>query len=285
MTDVALDNANAGTSVPAATGSSPAAPASTPQAVSAPTSGGVPDAAPSEPVGPIPLDRHKSILEHTRAETRQEYEGKYGWIGDRTREQVEEMERWYRWFDADPVAAVEYFQSRLQAIPEYAARLRPRQAPQAPQAPQELMPDGQMPDGTPVFTRTNVERFIKQMLNQEIGPIKQTFAQQQIEQQTAAQVSAEVADARANWMHFTELEPEIKRIMQQDRRSTLYSAHQRALKAYMDQHDQQTRSTVVSDLAKKATASTVSPTAAPVLTPVDRDKLSFVDALKAAAAK
>src|SRR5512135_2893340 len=98
MADMAPDNANTGGSAPAATGSSPAAPASTPQAASAPTSGGVPDAATSEPVGPIPLDRHKSILEHTR----QEFEGKYGWIGDRTREQVEEMERWYRWFDADP---------------------------------------------------------------------------------------------------------------------------------------------------------------------------------------
>lgn len=283
MADVALDNADVGAvSAPAAGVSSTSAPAVSSEPGAAPTMPTGTPAAEPEPTGPIPLDRHKAILENTR----KELQDKYAWVGERTPEQIQQMEFWWNFADQNPVAFHRWFDAQLRSNPQFAAQIGEGHAPPgrppdpSGAQPAPLTPDGMLPDGTPVITIAKVQSVVEAAVQQALQPFQQQVMAERIDRTAAQEAQHELADARANWEGFGSLEKRIKQILSTDGRATLHSAYQRAYKEWIPERDRQIRSQTVAELNKKAQATTVSPVGGPPLTPVDRDKLKWEDVLQ-----
>ena len=281
-----------GDDIQAAVTATPAAEAPSPSAPSTPT-GSEPSAAttapspesgeePVESAGPIPFDRHKAILEKTR----REYDEKYGWVGERTKDDIEQMEQWYRWADTDPIGFRNWFENVLRQDPTYAAQLERAASGQGQAPPFPVDPDLQTPDGQPAFSlkalqgiRDAIARDVEGRVNARLSPIEQRMSQSDLMARAEREVSQELAEAQT-WEGFSELVPVIKGLMEKDKRLSIATAYARAFKTdYLPKLRQRIRESTLGELNKKAHAATENPDQSGVAQKADRDK-SFVELLQ-----
>ena len=271
----------------------------TPVAASSEDSG-----AAAEPVGPIPLERHKAILDRQRREL-EDYRTKYGWAEKVDPAHLQQMASLAQRMSADPVGfAVELVQE-LQTQPQYEAALRSHAArvlasrrQTAPVEEPEPEPDivvdnykwysAQQLAKRDAWLQRKIEAGLEAKL-QPLTTLKQQWEQREQEQvQTAkAQDFAKATYQQAQqWPYFKEHQAAIaeafkamppmpdEQVGTAIRDAYIQVLTQKVLPSLSSTAQQQ----VLTDLKRKAVASTVNPTA-PAPTPTARPK-TFEEAFK-----
>lgn len=221
--------------------SSPSAPESSPAeagdvAVTADTSAPVVDVAaplpsdtgvatPSTP-GPIPFDRHKAVLEETRA--------KYAWADKYgTPETAQQRLAVTEWMERDPVGFLRTYAANQGIDPQtlFPQTLFPQAQRPAPAPDPDLEVDVLFENGQTTFTGDKVkqllamkEQQIMSRVEQELAPIKQERAvtQLQLQARSHAQQQLQVA---ATWPGFQEHEEDLKGFLKANPTATLHDAY------------------------------------------------------------
>jgi hypothetical protein len=264
----------------APTGSPPVAPGSPDPRTPPIAAAADPDADLSTPpVGPIPPDRHKKILERTREkvaqETRAAFEQEHGpWLRLKSEFTVDEF--------AGLMPTLKNLTSNPRQFLQDTARelglqLVPLGPPAAQEAParaggEEPPPDLQLPDGTLLYSAAQQgkrEQWFRDQIKGDFAKEMQPFRDQQQQQQQHAFLSHIDARARADYAEvaemegFADLKPKIAEIMANDKRYGLQGAYLRAYKeSYLPTRDTKIRQAVMDELTQKsrAASSSLTPT-------------------------
>lgn len=254
--------------------SSSAPPAQEPESSPPPAIEGAAPGSTDAPTGPIPLDRHREILDNARRKARedaeQEYRQKFGWAEQYQPESVSQMKQVWDWMQANPQQFIETFQ-----------KLVPPQAP-APEGPPG--PDWRLEDGTLFYSAPQMQKLLeyqarqlRDQLDQEYGPIKQRVVEQEIGERAKREAGTLVGQARQHWPMFGDLEPDIKQAMAADHAISLHDAYIRVLRERgLKMQEDRIRSEYGAQLQRKADASTTPPRT-PSSTPTSRTSLETRD--------
>lgn len=226
------------------------------------------------PVGPIPLNRHREIIENTRRKAREEAENelkqRYAWAERYQPDQVQQMHQVWDWMQRDPQQFLQTFQSML-----------PPQAAAGAQAPAGPPPaDYQLADGTSFYSSNQMQAWweyqaqqLLQKIQQEYGPIRQRVIENETKDKARTEAATIIANARQSWPLFAELEPDMKVILGQSDKVTLHEAYIQAMRERgLKMQEEKIRSEYGAQLQRKADASTPAPRTAPT-TPVNRATL------------
>lgn len=259
-----------------------------PVAATAPPSDDAPDAS-TEPAltGGIPPDRHKAILENTRAKARDEalaeWRQRHGWAEQIDRSQLESWSQTAARMASDPVGFWQEFGAELQNHPVYSQQLKShaarvlgqRQAVQ--QDDTEPQADLQTEDGTPVFSakrqqewRAWHDRQLEKRFEERLAPLQETHAQVQDARQrelidhASTQFATQQLTAIKALPHYEEFKGDIKAAfaaMPTPEHPMGYAVNLRDayLKVVLPQLSQRERSQVMAEMKTKATATTASP--------------------------
>lgn len=270
----------------------PATTASAPE----PTTGEAP------PEGPIPLDRHKAILEAERKRTA-DAEAKWKrleWAdtlasSGKSPEQIQEALSLYDGIDGDPAGFLGRFYETLEAHPQYrqqmrqwaarvlaGGRARPAETPVEaadPQRDPEPTPDFQDERGVPFFSAPQLqkweqwrERQIEARLQQRLEPLlRRHQAQEQAESERVALQAeydrqAKILEDMRQKPFFKDHEADIKAYLaERGYNDTIERAYVHVLTTkVLPTLQAQERSATLTELKTQAAASTVKPsTAAP----------------------
>ncbi len=232
-----------------------------------------PTAATSTPPGPIPFERHQAILAKER-QTRESLESSLAWAREFQPQQVRQWQQAITWLSSDPVG---FYRAMGQQLTQRGY------STQAQAEPQEPAPDLVTEQGKPVYSADQLKawhRWNNAQLDEKYGrPLQQLQQASQvaeITQRASAEAQTTLHEARTTWEGFPELEPKIYALMKSDGRVTLDSAYNRVFREeYLPTLKTRERQAVLSDLAKKPGASTVSPSAAGTAVPKPAKDLSF----------
>lgn len=178
-------------------------------------------AAPPPTPGPIPFDRHKAVLEETRA--------KYAWVdkyGDHNT--VQQRLAVTEWAERDPVGFLRTYAANQGIDPR---TLFPS-APAAQAAPDPIPePDVLWENGQQGYTAETVKRLLDQRerqllqrVDQELAPIKQERAITQLQRQSQDYAKQQLAQAKA-WPGFSEHEADLKQFLMANPTATLHDAY------------------------------------------------------------
>jgi hypothetical protein len=194
----------------------------------------------TEQQGPVPFDRHKSILESTRSRAQREAETQlqqqYGWALQVGPENFQAITNLARQWAADPIAFVLGALDELQASPQYAPQLRshvakilaqrPREQPAA-EPDEEPQPDIVV-DGYSWYSAkqlANRDRWLSNKLlgqvRSELQPLQQDILSRQQRDQVAEAYQQANAFARdtltemTKLPYFKEQKAEIERVFSQ----------------------------------------------------------------------
>lgn len=266
--------------------------------------GSAPEPTPGEaplPNGPIPLDRHKAILEGERKKYT-DLDSKWqrvAWADElisagKTPEQVREALQVYDGFSGDPTSVLERLYAGLVNNPTYAPQVKswagrmlaggrnPIEAVN-PQADPEPTPDFQNEQGIPFFSgpqmakwQTWRERQLEAKFAERLGPLErarqqaeEAAATERVKAQVTDQVSAQLKDMRAK-PHFTEYEADIKAYLaERGYNASLESAYIHVLTTkVLPGLSASERAKTVTELKTQAAASSAKPTSAASATPI-----------------
>ena len=257
------------------------------------------------PDGPIPLDRHKAILETERRRTA-EAEAKWQRVAfaeefvkaGKTPEQVREALETYDSFRGDPTRVLEQLYTNLSTNPQYATQVKSwagRMLSGGKHAIEAVDPHGD-PEPTPDYERVDPETGVKtpfmsqpQMakwqqwrerqleakFNERLAPLeqaRQAAAEEAQNRQVWAQVSSELEAMRAK-PHFTEHEADIKAYLAERQfagpEATLEKAYIHVLTTkVLPGLSASERAKTVTELKTQAAASSAKPTSAGSATPI-----------------
>lgn len=207
--------------------SSPASPARTEKTPAEATPPPVPAAEGASPAdGPIPLDRHKAVLENARKEAREsaekELKQKYGWAERYDAQTVEQASRLYQWLQTDPVQFRAFLDQQLQQT--------------QPPVEEPPAPDLKAEDGTPVYSAPQLQKLLdwqqrqfqqqmQQRFDQEVKPMQQAHELERLDRSAKASATSMLSEARQNWPRFGALEKTIKQIMVNNPTASLHDAY------------------------------------------------------------
>lgn len=245
--------------------------------------------------GPIPLDRHKAILEAERKRTA-EAEAKWQRVqwaetlaeSGRTPDQIRDALSLWDGIDAQPAEFLEQFYNRLQSSPEFAPQLRSfagrilaggRKSvePIDPTGDPEPGPDLQDQSGNTLFSSKQMqkwqqwrERQLEARFNERLSPLLTAHQQAQeratIEHAYQAEYArqAKVLEAMREKPHFKEHEAEIKAYLAaKNYEGTLDEAYVHVLTTkVLPSLQSQERAATLAELKTQAAASSAQPSAA-----------------------
>jgi hypothetical protein len=265
--------------------------------------------------GPLPFDRHKAILEHTRSKAKEDAEQavreQYGWALEVGPENFQTLTNLASQWASDPIAFVLGALDDLQAHPHYAPQLRSHvakilaQRPQQPTAQEipEPQPDITV-DGTSWYSAARLaERdkwFQNRLLSQvraELQPIREDLTERQQRDQIqyatqeAARFAADTLSQMTKLPHFTEQKAEIEKVFRAMPPMPDHLVGQAIRDAYIQvltskvlpHLSSQAKSELLSSLNTKAAASASHPTTQ--TPPVNGRPTSFEEALRQADAQ
>ncbi len=282
--DAATTAPDTGSSVPDG-GTSTSAPAAPAQAAVSPTTpqSGI-SAAPAttdapiqaagtedvEPTGPIPLDRHKQILENARTKAeqrvRQEFQQTYGF----DRERFQSLRPHIQQLVSDPVSFAQELVKELTQAGRWQAPQAPVQASPQPSDLNALFSSDparylrRAEDGSIVPTAEGLMAMDQWQRAQIAKDIEARFAPLEQMRQQAEQreiqahgwqmATQQLAEARSKWDGFGELESDIKALMLSDGRTTLESAYHRVYREkYAPSLRQRERDKLLSEMKQRPT--------------------------------
>src|SRR4030095_14410146 len=313
VSDSAASPDATGASSAPTTSSDPAAPATVATQPSA-GDGGTPPSVDEwdTAAGPIPVDRHKAILEHTRTKAREEaqqaLQSQYGWALQVGREHFQAASQLARQWATDPVAFVLGALDDLQASPQYAPTLRSHVARilasrpngNGQQQEEEPGPDIQAGDYQ-LYSAPQQAKRERWLMNQLFGQIRQEFQPFVQDMQTrqerdtiiaATQAANEFATSTLSDMrklpYFTEQKAEIEKVFREMPPMPDHLVGQAIRDAYIQvlatkvlpSLNSTAKSELLSSLNQKAAASARNPSQGTVA--VNARPKSFEEALKAA---
>jgi hypothetical protein len=279
-------NAPATPGGPAAPAASPAVPPGSPDPRTPPIAAAPdPDADLSTPpVGPIPVDRHKKILERTREkvaqETRAAFEQEHGpWLQlkrEFTPDEFSTLVPTLKDLTSHPQRFLQNLAGELgyQLVPNGqngAARPAPTGA-SSPAPTEQPQPDiavqlenGQIAHTYSAEQQARRDQWLLSQIQGNVTKELQPFRDQQQQQEHQAFLGRIDARARADFAEvaemegFNELRPKIAEIMTNDKRYGLQGAYLRAYKEhYLPTRDTKIRQAVVDELNQKGRAATSS---------------------------
>jgi hypothetical protein len=194
----------------------------------------------TEQQGPVPFDRHKSILESTRSRAQREAESQlqqqYGWALQVGPENFQAITNLARQWASDPIAFVLGALDELQASPEYAPQLRSHVAKILAQRPQQAQPAAEDEEPQPDITVDGYswysakqlalrDRWLSNKLlgqvRSELAPLRDDITSRQQRDEVAAAYQKANAFARdtltemTRLPYFTEQKAEIERVFAQ----------------------------------------------------------------------
>lgn len=236
---------------------------------------------PSTP-GPIPFDRHKAVLEETRA--------KYAWVdkyGDHNA--VQQRLAVTEWAERDPVGFLRTYAANQGIDPR---TLFPQeQAAPAPVA-EPPKPDVLLENGQMVYSDERLQQLLafqqrqmEQRFNQELAPIKQERAISQLQRQSHDHAKQQLATAKA-WPGFSEHEADLKAYLVANPTATLHDAYINVVPAKLAEKAQAAETAAyqkaLTDLTTKAGAASIpAPRTAGGVVP-DMSKMSLRELLESA---
>lgn len=241
----------------------PVAPVSPAPATAAPGADGT--TVPETPQGPIPFDRHQSILENARTKARQEAEKefrqKYGWADRYQPQQVEQSTRLYQWLSENPKAFLSYLKAQV-------GDEGPAQAPARAEEPPQ--PDLRAEDGTPVYSAPQLQKlqaWERRQYDERLEKLQKRLDEQdrvaqmrQIAVDAKASASQLLAQARSTWPLFADLQPDVLEAMRQDPALNLHDAYIRVFSEKgQERLKNQWQQEYTGTLATKQSASTPPP--------------------------
>ncbi len=274
--------------------------ASTPEAATTPSATEpTPGEAPLD-TGPIPLERHKAILEKERKE-RSELEAKWArtaWADElvsagKTREQIQDALALFDGIDRDPAGFLERFYEQLQGQPELAPQVRSwagkvlaggRKPVEAadPVGDPEPQPDFES-NGVPFFSAPQMQKHLQWQQRQmeakwteRMSPLLTAHQQREQEVQFQRQVAKETESLKAQLEemrqkpYFTDHEADIRAYLAERQfNSTLQDAYVHVLTTKVLPTLKSTeRASTLAELKTQAAASSAKPSSAAPATPV-----------------
>lgn len=247
-----------------------------------------------EPRGPIPLDRHKAVIENTRKKAAEEALKQYDWVqkyGDA--QAAQQRLAVTEWMERDPVGFLRTYAANQGIDPR---TLFPQeQAAPAPKAEEPPQPDILLENGQMTYSTERLqqllayqERQLSTRFERELAPIKQERAITQLQIQATGKAKQEIAAAR-NWPGFHDNQADIKAFLEANQSATLRDAYiavvpaklaEQAQKAATEAYqkaltDLQTKAGAASGLTPRTTGGSAAP---------DYGSMSMGDALRAALA-
>jgi hypothetical protein len=238
----------------------------------------------TDETGPIPVPRHKAILERARSQHQQELQRVQERVTqfEQTYQSLQPVLQWQQQFQQDPIAAFVTLANEMEAHPELGPRLRSQAARwlrggnggRQPEAVDQMPgPDLQGTDSQGnVVTFYSAEQQAKRdawleqrmtgQFEQRIAPLAKAEAQRQ-EEAVARQLWDGAIERQgkvlSKWRQragFTEHEGEIKALLTSRPGTSLDDAY---FEIVVPKLSQTQRQQVLSDLRNKAAASTVNP--------------------------
>jgi len=239
------------------------------------------DASEDTPKGPIPFDRHESILRNARekakAEALQEWKQQYGWAENVDKSAYERAQQRVSMLDQDPIGFYRALERELKSHPHLGPQL---ERPQKVELPKPSLVSA---DGRQAYTAEEVNAFVEA----KVADIQARMAEQlqgfQTEQQklalaearriqaTEAQTqAAQITTELKTLPYWSEAEPEVKKIFASmtDRDvarlgmyGAVYSAYTQALPGILSKLQKKTQQAERDTMQKKAGAGTVDPSA------------------------
>lgn len=288
---------------PSASPSGETSPVSTPAAPSPVAS---PIASPAAAVpgdtpvtGTPPPERWPDILDNARKKTREEVEANYQWAAGVDRAEFEAARQWLDLTSRDPILGLDRYMQRLASQPDLQPQLRSYAArilgTRTAAAPVDQMPGPDIPtsesNGEPVvYSAQQMQRLLewkdrqtKALLEQELGPIKQD--REKAQAKVYADAYADATVPRLEKLpgfkeHVAAIRDAYMAIPVNDPRTE----GEKLKDAYLDvvgpQLTSEATRQAVTDLQRKASASTVNPAATSTSTPFDFKKESWEAGLK-----
>lgn len=269
-----------------------ATPAETTPTEPAATAPVVPAGSP-EKKGPIPFEVHHTALDNARTKAREEalaeWRAQHGWAEQVDRAAVEDAQRLGRLYQTDRASFWRQFTTEALADPmlrSEAARILGAKQPQPPSDPDIPIVDDK---GQPVAMLGDVvKKLIAEALGKEVAPIKERIAKEDAQRTHAEEVQAMKTETDRIWgtvsklPHFTEFQEDIGKAMEVLPASL--SAAEAAYAAYVHvvipNLSKKERAAVVSDMHKKITATTVSPSGGTTSVKVNDADRSWEDLLR-----
>jgi hypothetical protein len=234
--------------------------------------------------GPIPYDRHKAVVTNIRNQAEQAEAGwkaklePLTWAEKVDRQRAEQALGLLQSLDAladDPQAALAFIARKLGVTQQ-------QLAPQQEQA-QDQMPEADIPleGGGSVYSAAQLQKVLEwrdrqltRQIDASYGPLKQEAVLSKLHLQARQETGTVLAECRRDWEMFPALEPDIKKLMTDDKSLSLERAYIRAFngpngwkkaQAATQQAAEQDRA---SQLTRKAAAAdSVRPGAARPVTP------------------
>lgn len=245
-------------------------PESTPEAVTPPSDTGQPQTEPDlEPTGPLPLERHKAILENARKKAAEEALQPYAWVqkyGDP--QTAQQRLAVTEWMERDPAGFLRTWAASQnldlsQVVPHASAPTPPRV--EEPPQPDILLESGQMTYSTERLRELLAyqERQLASRFERELAPIKQERAITQVQQEATLKARQEIAAAQS-WTGFAEHRADIVAHLQHNPTATLRDAYIAVVPAKLAEREAKVRDEAyqkaLADIQSKAAAgSSVTP--------------------------
>ena len=210
--------------------------------------------------GPLPLERHKAILERARVGAREtaerEWRQRYGWAERYQPNEVENGTRLMAWLNRDPAGFMSWL--RQQGVDDTPVGHAPQEPPP---------PDLRAEDGTPVYSAPQMQKLLEWQMQQHVEPLKRQLSSREEKErltQTAREAKAQASSlyqtAKQTWPAFADLEPTMLQAMKQDPTLSFQDAYIRAFASEGTSKLQtQWSSHLQATLARKADASTPLP--------------------------
>lgn len=234
----------------------------------------------------IPLDRHKAVLTNARnkarAEVERELQAKYAWADQMDRTRAEQAMGLMQALDRNPEVTLRTL----------AGAMGINFAPPAPPPPPEEAPppDVKLDDGSEFYSAGQLAKLnawqqkqFQQQFDQKLSEVTQRYepwvrrmVQADMQQNATAQATATLAECRAQWPSFPQLEKDIHARMTANPQLSLEHAYIQAFAAKgLPAIQQQYETDRASQLSRKAAASAPPPGAPTAVTPLrDRDRSS-----------
>lgn len=222
--------------------------------------------------GPIPFDRHDAIVKgfHTQVDQLKAELDTLGWAKTVPQQTLKEWTGIANRISSDPVAFIQELQREIEAHPTFGPQLRSHAArtlASGRQAPQ--IPDVQVQDetGKPIGSlREMVTSLARELVNQEVGPLKQDFdtrqqhdRQAEHQRQVHSAVDALYDTATKELPHFKEHEADIAKAMESidgEAGTALYRAW---AKVVLPKLDAKSKAAHLETLQTRAQSGTVNP--------------------------
>lgn len=277
---VSGDSGGGAISTPTATASPAVTPGSSEPSGAAPTvPTGDQSTVSDEPTGPIPLDRHKAILQAER-EKRKALE----WAKGVDQNRYRQMSEWYDMADRNPVEFYRRFGSALKQHPTWGEYVRTPQAES--KADPEPEPDLMAENGQKVYSADQLRKW-QQWNDAKTKAELQGLVNPLLQREQQSQMQAQAQDYAKRWLDelsgldgFEELRPEIARRLREDRRLSPLTAYKRAYEeVYRPKAAQASREKLLAEMNEKAKAGTANPNTAGA-TPKNPREMSWEEALR-----